>query len=191
MTHPSEADLALFAGGDTGFLERWRTGKHVDRCARCSQEVTALRLAGRQFTQDALELPANLRWERLADEMTANIHVGIEAAECVGPVRRAVAARVDWRAAAVMAGMSLVLLGAWWLNPMPRSAEHAMRAPNIEIRTVPAGLELNQNGNAMVLMHGAGTQAQRTLIVSSPGLLRARYVDSDTGQITINHVYSQ
>jgi hypothetical protein len=190
MRHPSETDLALFAGGDLGLADRWRFGRHVKRCPECSAEVASFRLAVTQAIEEASELPARLQWDRLADEMVANIHVGIEAAECVTPVHHS-ATRIDWRAAIVMAGMSVVLLAAWFLNPIPRRVAQVMQAPKIEIRTTSAGLELNENGNTMVLMHGDGAQTQRTIIVSAPGTLRARYADGDTGQMTINNVYSE
>jgi len=200
MTHPSDTDLALYGGGDLKLWERWRVGRHVDNCAQCSAELASFRTIRSDLAGASNRIPEGLRWDRLADEMVANINVGLQAGECVTPVHTS-AARVDWRAAAVMAGMSLVLLAAWYLNPMPRSGHGAlpgimagnatMRAPKVEIRTTSAGLEVNENGNAMVLLNGSSGRPQRTMIVSSPGSLRARFVDGDTGQITINNVYSE
>ncbi len=37
--HPSEADLALFAGGELGPLARWRIEKHLTGCDRCRETV--------------------------------------------------------------------------------------------------------------------------------------------------------
>ncbi len=37
--HPSEADLALFAGGELGPLARWRIEKHLTGCDRCREAV--------------------------------------------------------------------------------------------------------------------------------------------------------
>jgi hypothetical protein len=189
MIHPSNASLALLAGGDLGFFETLRVSRHVKSCARCQREVEAFQASSQILAEEVSELPEGFRWDRLAAEMNANIRVGLEAAECVARPRNT--ARVDWRAAAVMAAMSLVLLGAWYLNPLPHSLDHAMRARRPEIRSTNAGLELNENGNALVLLHGSGGQPQRAMIVSAPGSLRARYVDADTGQITIHNVYSE
>jgi len=190
MTHPSEADLALYAGRDLGLFDRWRLGRHVENCSACSAEVAGFRGIVSELADAAETAPEGLRWDRLADEMRANIRLGLQAGECVATVTRP-SVRIDWRGAAVMAGMSVVLLAAWYLNPVPRAVQHVMRAPRVEIRTTSAGLELNENGNAMVLLNGNGARTQRTIIVSAPGSLRARYADGETGQITINNVYSE
>jgi hypothetical protein len=58
----------------------------------------------------------------------------------------------------------------------------------VEIRTSATGLEVKENGSTLILMHTRGQQAP--LILSTPGSLRARYVDQDTGQVTINNVYA-
>jgi hypothetical protein len=192
MKHPGQSDLALYAGGDLGFLERWRVGRHVGGCTDCQHDVEALRNSVVVLRAETSELPQNINWDRLAGEMTANIRVGLEAGECVGPVReKSVSSNgLGWRAAAVMAAMSVVLLMAWALNP-PNRPTVGMRGRSVEIRNTATGLELNENGSALVLLHGRGVRAQKPIIVSAPGALRARFVDEDTDQITINHVYAE
>jgi hypothetical protein len=133
-------------------------------------------------------LPAGLHWDRLAAEMTANIHLGIEAGECIGSVRAARPERIGWRTVTVTAGISALLMGAWWLNPPRPVREAALRHTPVEIGASATGIEVKENGSAMMLMHTRG--AQRPIIVSTPGSLRARFVDQDTGQVTINNVYS-
>lgn len=191
MKHPGQPDLALYAGGDLAFLDRWRVGRHVASCLACQQDVAAHRSAAAALRAGTSELPEGLNWDRLAGEMTANIHVGLEAGECVGPVRPPAAAGgvFGWRAVAVMAAMSVLLLMAWVLNPPQRRGANGPRAQRIELRNTATGLELNENGSALVLLHGRGMKAQRPIIVSAPGNLRARFVDEETDQITINHVY--
>jgi hypothetical protein len=187
MTHPTESDLALFAGRDVALAERVRIAWHVRRCSRCREDVDALRETSAALREDLSYVPPSVDWDRLAAEMTANIHLGLEAGECVAqPKPRPVS--LQWRVAAALASVTIVIAGAWWLNPPVRQSPE-MRAPRVEIRTTSAGLELNENGNSLVLLHGRGTQVQRAIIVSAPGSLRARYVDTDTGQITINNVY--
>ena len=66
-------------------------------------------------------MPQGVDWDRLAAEMTANIHLGLEAANASGRCAPPKPERIGWRAAMVMAGLSVVLVGAWWLNP-PRRA---------------------------------------------------------------------
>jgi hypothetical protein len=181
--------LALYAGGDVSVLDGWRLRAHVRSCPDCRTEVARFQDATGTLRDRACALPERLDWERMAAEMTANIHVGLEAGQCVNHVYHE-PARVSWRAAAVMAGLSVVVGAAWWLNPAVRPAP-TLRGPQVLIRTTSAGLELNENGNSMVLLHGRGGQMQHPIIVSSPGTLRARYVDADTDQITINNVYSE
>jgi len=191
MHHPPIDELALFAGGDCGVFEKWRISRHVSACRDCRSEIEAFRAAEATLREKTAEWPAGLRWDRLAEEMTANIRLGVEAGECVAPIRTP-PMRLDWRAALTFAGVSIVLVGAWFLNPLPRPhSEFALRPPKIELRTTSSGLELNENGNSLVLLHGRGATQQPAMIVSSPGTLRARYVDGDTGQITINNVYSE
>lgn len=189
MTHPSASELALFSGRDLNLLEGWRIRLHVRSCDRCQREVTAFAAASAGLVEDTGDLPAGLQWDRLALEMTANIHVGLEAAECVAPARRS--SFPMWRAAALVTAMSLIVVVAWLLNPAPAPVRHAMRGTDgVELRNTSTGLELNENGSALVLLHGRGVQPQRPIISSQPGALRARVVNGDTGQITINHVYS-
>jgi hypothetical protein len=120
--------------------------------------------------------------------MTANIHLGLEAGECIGPMPVSRPDGIGWRAVTVMAGLSAVLMGAWWLNPPQSVREVAIRRTPIEVNTSPGGIEVKENGSAMILMHTRGQQTP--IIVSTPGSLRARFVDQDTGQVTINNVYS-
>ena len=190
MTHPSASELALFSGGDLGWVEGLRVRLHVRSCERCRGEVDAFQDASEALVDDTADLPARLKWDRLATEMTANIRVGLEAAECVTPVRRSSFHPV-WRAAALVTAMSLIVVTAWFLNPAPPPARHAMRGvAGVELRNTSTGLELNENGSALVILHGRGVQMQRPIISSHPGALRARVVDGETGQITINHVYA-
>ncbi len=39
LHHPTEADLALFAGGEAGPLARWRIERHLDLCGSCRDVV--------------------------------------------------------------------------------------------------------------------------------------------------------
>lgn len=188
MKHPADFQLALYAGGDVDLLERWRIRRHVSQCDYCRREIDSFRVTDEQVRSANVELPANLNWDRLAAEMTANIHVGLEAGECVAePVRRS--ERIGWRAAAVMAGMTFILAAGWWLNPPPKRQPHSIRAAQIEMRTTASGIQLNENGNALTLLHTRGRQ--KPIIVSAPGTLRARFVDTETGQVTINNVYTE
>ena len=78
-----------------------------------------------------------VHWDRLAAEMTANIHLGLEAGECIGPVRVNRPERIGWRAVTVMAGISALLMGAWWLNPPRIAREVALHRTPVESSLVP------------------------------------------------------
>lgn len=185
--HPSEKDLILFSSGDLNPVETLRVRWHLRSCAQCDSELNSARALTSALRRHANTLPAGLEWDRLAAEMTANIHLGLEAGECVGPVRAARSERIGWRASMVMASMTVVLVAAWWLNP-PRGREGAVHTAAIEMGTSPGAIELKENGSTLMLLHTRGQQSP--IIVSTPGSLRARFVDQDTGQVTINNVYS-
>jgi hypothetical protein len=187
MKHPANFQLALYAGGDLDFWDRWRVKRHISECDCCEREIHSLQSASAELRNEGAEMPEGLNWDRLSAEMAANIHLGLEAGECVG-TRAAKQRHTYWRAAAVMAGTTFLLIGAWWLNPMPKKQQHVIRAAGIEIRTTSSGIELNENGNALTLLHTRG--GQKPIIISVPGTLRARYVDNETGQVTINNVYT-
>jgi len=185
--HPGEQQLALYSSGDLNFVNSLRVQWHLRTCARCSQQVESIAAVTSALRSHTIEMPRGVEWDRLAAEMTANIHLGLEAGECVGPVRLARPERIGWRASLVMAGMTIVLVGAWFLNPPRHTEKLAQRSP-IEIGTMPGGIEMKGNGSALMLLHTRGQQTP--IIVSTPGSLRARFVDQDTGQVTINNVYS-
>jgi hypothetical protein len=187
MRHPGEMELALYAGHDLGWMDRIRVHWHLKSCSRCAEEVNSFESVSFEARSAVDQIPASLNWNRLAAEMTANIHLGLEAGECVGPAPIAKPERMGWRAAVVMASMTVILFAAWWLNP-PRGREVAIHRAPAEIRTAPEGIEVKENGSALTLLHTRGQQTP--IIVSTPGSLRARFVDADTGQVTINNVYS-
>ena len=125
MRHPGEKELALYSSHDLDWMNNIRVRWHVNSCSQCAEDVSAFESVGSATRSGVDQLPAGLRWDRLAAEMTANIHLGLEAGECVGPAPVNKPDRMGWRAALVMASMTMILLAAWWLNP-PRGREVAM-----------------------------------------------------------------
>ena len=143
-------------------------------------------------------MPANVDWDQLAAEMTANIRVGLAAGECVTPRERKVAV-MSWRPVAIAAGLVVLLAGAWWLN-IPRtdteaigrairdmatggrmSATQEERGPVVGASS--AGVVLVENGGRMGIDQGGLEPVMYS--VSTQGSASARYVDQDTGQVTI------
>lgn len=194
MKHPGEIELALFAGGDLGLIERLRVGKHVRDCEGCRSEVEALKHGTGQLREIADDLPAGVNWTRLAQEMTGNIRVGLAAGECVGEPRER-RRSLGWHAAAVMAAAFVIgMLAMWWKMPPrqtqpppPHQALVAPVEPGVFIEASQSSITLNANGSKMSFVNRHSDNV--AVSVSMQGSARAQYVDSDTGQVTINKVY--
>ena len=213
MKHPSETQLAMFAGGDVaGYWERWRIGRHVAQCSSCQAEVTTLRDAREQVRDITAELPKDLNWNRLAAEMTGNIRVGLAAGEAISRFDRPATVRrlrlgVGWNAALVLACATAVFLIAFWMSLPQPQADHLMTAlkrirtdrigsvvrtpaippDEVVLEATPSAIEVKENGRAMSLIHPHSDGV--TVSVSLQGSACVRYVDADTGQVTTNKVY--
>jgi hypothetical protein len=205
MSHPSERRIALYACGDAGWMERLAMARHVAGCGDCRARAEVYREDRTRVRSEAGELPAGLDWGRLQAEMTANIHLGLEAGECVGgaaPEKQG-RVRMSWRPVFAAAGVSVLLLVAMFLN-FPREQRDSLARgvkgiwerpgvavvdPEVALMSTRNGIEVRENGSAMAIMN-PGTAAP-VVMVNTGGSLRARYVDSDTGQVTITNVYAQ
>jgi hypothetical protein len=202
--HVLETDLALFAAGDLPFWQKTFVRLHVRQCEECRGFVEALRADREELRRSADDVPVSVDWDQLASEMTANIRVGLAAGECVTPRVRKVTA-ISWRPAAIAAGVVVLLGGAWWLNIPPadtaaigsalrniatggRSAStQEERGPAVKAST--SGVELLENGGRMGI--GQGELQPVMYSVSTELSASARYVDQDTGQVTITGTYVQ
>jgi hypothetical protein len=193
MRHPREETLALFTGGDLGAFARWRVSRHLATCERCRGEIRRFERATAVLHDEADRLPPRLNWDRLAAEMTGNIRVGLAAGECVAPAP-APRQSLGWRPAALVAMLTLAVLGGWFLKgprmwmPMPASPQIVSAARPVLDGTAD-GIEVKASGGALTLLNTRA--ASPAVYVSAPGTLRARFVDSETGQITINNVYAE
>jgi len=207
--HIKNADLALFATGDLSLWRRITVRLHISRCAVCRH-----RAAQFEADQDALlalasEMPEGVNWDALSAEMTANIHLGLAAGECVAPrTRRTISPFRAGLRPAVFASLATVCLvalvcGAWWLNTPPEDKQTLARAMSAIVHGRPAvayekdplveaspkGIEVRENGASL----GVSQDAARltTVSVSTQGSASAHYVDQDTGQVTVTSVYVQ
>ena len=205
--HATEADLAVYAAGDLSWWAQPLTHLHMSRCAVCKGRADAYRTDRQRIRELASDLPPGVNWDRLAAEIHANIRVGLEAGECVAPRAGRRTIPTGWRVAAAMAGFSALLISAWWLNmPAAQTASlgRAMKAithwqisrglrfedsgPLVE--ATASGIELRENGSALAVTHGVNSRPV-AVSLSVQGSARARYIDSDTGQVTITSVYAQ
>jgi len=201
MRHPAEAELALFSGRDLGFWNRWRVGRHVARCQDCRatlEEFEAVRVGVQEFGS---KLPGDLNWNRIAGEMTGNIRVGLAAGEAIARYDRVSTQRKPqrpaWHAAALLAGACLLFVAVFWLYLPQQSVRnvtgllvkgHAQLAPDeVVLEASRSSIQVRENGGTLSLMHPRSDGL--TISVNMQGSAGARYVDSDTGQVTINRVY--
>jgi hypothetical protein len=186
MKHPDRATLALHAGGDLGPIARWRTGRHLAECGDCRDEVAAFR-GIRSILPELAETP-EISWNRLAAEMKANIRLGLAAGECVRtgqtPLRET---PLFTRARAVVAFASVVVLLVTGLV-LEHPAPIAPKYDGVVVQTTADGIQVRGGGQALRLLHSG---AQNVLYsVGAQGSMRARYVDPETGYVTINNVYA-
>ncbi len=208
MIHPSEVQLALLAGGDLSRWDRWRVSRHVGQCSRCANEVQAVRQASAQARDAAADLPKDLNWNRLAEEMTGNIRVGLAAGEAIARFDRPIAGirpRLGWNAAMVLAGATVIFGAAFWTS-LPREqaqhltsslqkiftgqpGRHLTAAPqdDVVLEVSSSSIQVRENGREMTLMHPRSDGV--TVSVNMRGSAGVRFVDADNGQVTTNKVY--
>ena len=189
MKHPTQATLALHAGGDLGWVARWRAERHLAQCERCRSEVAAF--AGlREILPDLNETP-ELSWNRLANEMKANIRLGLAAGECVRgdePLRESLFTR-SRAVVAVASVIALLVTGLVLQHPGPRAGAGGFDAVVVQSTADGEGIQVWEGGRALRLLHPGAQNV--TYSVGAQGAIRARYVDPETGYVTVNNVYAQ
>ena len=182
--HPSEANLALLAGGELGPWRRWSVARHVAGCAECQLEVAEFS-SQREQVRGMAEMP-EVSWNSLAAEMRANIRVGLEAGECVTG-RLAVHRGFSLRGAVACASLAMLLLVGFLIEqPVPRAAE--VKTAEAVLETNGSGIQVREGSQTMMLLNASTRNVQYQAGGSTMG---ARYVNADTGQVTINNVYVQ
>jgi len=134
-------------------------------------------------------------WSRLEREMIGNIAVGVAAARCVDHVGqgRRMFAWILGSAAAV------VLFLVSWATHIPREQTqhlfaavqqwtgHPPQTSGTVLRSSPEGVAVRAQGSTLTIMHPRSA----IISVSSTSGMEARYVDAETGQVTITSVYAQ
>jgi anti-sigma factor RsiW len=185
MKHPNPETLALHAGGDLGAMAGWRTRRHLARCAECREEVARFE----QFRQllPSLDDSQDVHWGRLAAEMKANIRLGLAAGECVrtedpagaGPIWSFARVGVALASVAALLAMGVVL---------DRPAPTVARETGVVVQATADGVQVREGGQSMGLMHSGTSRDAVTYQVGAQGSVEARYVDSETGYVTVNKV---
>ena len=200
-SHPSLDNLALYSGGDLTLFAGWRTRYHVAHCSECERQVQLFRSATAELKREAAAetltgFEAIADWPSLEREMLGNIVVGVDAARCIEGVgsRRPLFVRF-----ALIAGL-LVLFAAGWVTHIPneQTAHLVARLRSIAglerpaptgtvVHSTPEGIAVRTPDATLTILH------PRSAVVTMSGAsaVAARYVDEDTGQVTIANVYAQ
>jgi anti-sigma factor RsiW len=199
--HPTLQALSLFAGGDFPWATRIRMGRHIRGCSECEHQVALFRASKtelkRESTAETLTgFEAIADWHRLEREMHGNIAVGVAAARCVDKVRRG---RVFvWRGA-FAAGLTALFVAGWmthipgdetrriWTTLLRRVGFEQQEFAGTVVRSTPDGIAVRIQGTTLTLMHPASA----LVTVSGSSAMEARFVDQETGQVTITNVYGQ
>lgn len=200
--HPSMETLALYPSGDLPLMTRWRTRRHIRKCQECEQQIELFCAATNQLkheanTQVLTAFEAVTDWNRLEREMLGNIAVGVAAARCIDKVGRSWILRS--RGAWVTAGLVVLFIAGWFTHIPREQREHLTisirRSIGLEktqmagtiVQTTPLGIAVRAQGATLTLLHPASA------VVSLAGTssLGARYVDEETGEVTITNVYGQ
>jgi hypothetical protein len=200
--HPDETRLALLAGGELGWIEQLRAWGHVRGCAQCRNSVHHYRRLRQELARDGSVLPvAEEDWSRMEAEMAANIRLGLAAGSIVdepGPGERSAAEDdsspapfepATWRAAVVLATLAVVMVSSWWLRreePQPGLASRAPALERVVLEAGPNSLAVESESSVLTLLGPSG-EAGVTLVDAGGGA-RTRYIDAETGQVTIHHV---
>ena len=188
MKHPNRETLALHAGGDLGPFARWRAERHLGWCERCREELNGFERM-RQILPDLAKIP-EVPWNRLAAEMKANIRLGLAAGECVRSVGESSAplgrSPLFSGARAVMAFASmLAVLAAGLVLECPSP----VATQGIVVQPAGEGIQVRQGDQVLRLLHSGAQNV--TYSVGAQGAVRARYVDPETGYVTIQNVYAE
>lgn len=190
MKHLDQATLALHAGGDLGSFARWRADRHLAQCDLCRDEADAF-AATREIVTDLAEIP-EVPWNRLAAEMRANIRLGLEAGECVrssdAPLRQTPLFNGARAAVAFASVVALLVTGIVLERPSPNLT--AVADDSQVVQAMAGGIQVRRGAQALRLMNPDGLDPQQRVMYSTDaqGSMRARYVDPDTGNVTINRV---
>lgn len=184
--HLSDETLALLAGNDLDRFAEWKARRHLTNCQICRLALDEFVTARESFQTAGQELPPDVNWARLSQEMHANIRVGLEAAECVSiaPQR---SEPIGWRATIAFASLAIVVLVGWYLS-VPRFVPRPFASVTSEwaiVEATPAGVELKHGEQGFTLLNPRANHVNYS--VDTKGA-RAQYVDTETGQVTIAHV---
>jgi hypothetical protein len=203
--HPTAETLALYSTGDLPLFSRLRIRRHVARCGNCEQQILQFRSAIVELKREASSqtltaFEAIAQWPALEREMMGNISVGLDAALCIEKVGRK---RALFYRVAMAVGLA-VLFAAGWATHIPREETTRLlaslrgaasgfmgfekpRVMGTVLRSTPEGIAVRTQSATLTILH------PNSAVISLSGTsgVSARYVDEETGQVTITKVYGQ
>jgi hypothetical protein len=202
VVHPGNEALALYSRGDLSWRLRWSVRKHVQRCQQCGYQLEQFKSAAAALRQETTEKTlsdpeAIANWSALEREMVGNIKVGLDAARCIENVGRRHSA--GWRLALTTGLLSVVLTVGWIMNIPAAQRGHleeslrriaGLYPPSLGgtvVQTTPLGIAVRSQGATLTLLNPSSA----TVSLSGKSAVGARYIDDETGQITITNVYGQ
>ena len=201
IMHPSAPVLALFSNGDLPWKTMWRLKRHINRCEECEQQVAEYRAARAELRREAhsetlTAFEAIADWSVLEREMLGNIAVGVSAGRCIDNVHHG----RSWLIKASLAAALTTLFVAGWITHVPREQTEHLAASlrqiigldrpvytGPQLKNTPDGIAVRTQGATLTILHPRSA----VVLVSGPSSMSARYVDDDTGQVTITKVYAQ
>ena len=199
--HPVIEVLALYSRGDLPAFPRLRLKTHLMQCAECERQVelftnSLAELKREAATETLTAFEAIADWKALEREMMGNIVVGVAAARCIDDVGRK---RVWLPRLAFGVGLGLLFV-AGWITHIPSEQTHHLAAslgqiigfgqksvPVNLVQATPNAIAVRSQGVTLRILHPP------TAVVSLSGnsSMEARYVDEESGQLTIASVYAQ
>jgi hypothetical protein len=127
-------------------------------------------------------------WNRLAAEMKANIRLGLEAGECVRlgdpPLREHPLFTGTRTAVALASVVTLLVTGLMLERPVPAPVDEGA-----VVQATAGGIQVRRGKDALRIMNNGAQNV--TYSPDAQGGMRARYVDPETGYVTINNVYAE
>ncbi len=106
------------------------------------------------------------------------------------------------RVASAAAAVAVISVGTWWWQnaehpPLP--AHPVMAVAGLDdsaagewiLRSTDDGISVERDGRGFTLAHSGRASTALAVTTVSAGSLNAKYVDEDSGQVTIHHVYAE
>ena len=201
QVHPLVQTLSLYCSSDLPWTARLSVARHLRRCAECEQQVTLFRSAKSELRRESAAqaltgFEAIADWNRLEREMLGNIAVGVAAARCVDNVGRG---RRFLLRGAFMAALAALFVAGWLTHIPKEQTEHltaslgrliglnTREAIGTVVRTTPYGIAVRAQGATLTIMHPSSAMVS----LSGRSGVAARFVDQETGEVTITNVYGQ